>query len=140
MPTRFYPDTNTIHLIRSTWKPNEFDRKARTGGYTLCLGHQIYELARSFLYDHPQQAVKDAFAFLLDIECAEFLPAVEARMDAEIHLANTGIPLVTVVNPLNQVATKQELWKLARGSSDNACQFISKRESSLAKDKESFIE
>ena len=140
MPTQFYPDTNVIHLISSSWTPTEFDKKARAGGYTLCLGHQTYELARSFLYDHNQEAVKAAFAFLSEIECIDYLPNVEKCIEAECYLAGTGMSLITVVGPFNRVATKQEIWRLARGSADEATEFIAKREANVAKDKERITE
>lgn len=136
MACRFYPDTNVIHLIRSLWTPAQFDRKAVAGGYTLCIGHQTYELARSFLYDHSQQAVKEAFAFLSEIECIDYLPDVNSYIERELFMAKTGMPLVTVVGPLNRIATKQELLKLSRGAADVARSFISERESNVAKDKE----
>lgn len=133
--SRFYPDTNVIHELCSALTPAEFDLKAQTAGLRLCLGHQTYELARSFLYDHPQGAVKRAFTFLSEVRCIEFLPDVNHCIEAEAYLAQAGIALVTVVDPLNQVATRQELMKLARGNADDACAFISKRENNIAIDK-----
>jgi hypothetical protein len=140
MPTRFYPDTNVIERISSSWTPTEFDKKARDGGYILCLGHQTYELARSFLYNHDQEAVKTALAFLSEIECIDCLPTVERRIEAECYLARTGMSLITVMGPLARAATKEELWKLARGSADEATEFIAKREANVAKDKERVTE
>lgn len=140
MACRFYPDTNVIHLIRSSWTPVQFDSKARAADYTLCIGHQTYELARSFLYDHCQQDVKEAFDFLAEIECIDYLPQVNSCIEREIYLAETGMSLVTVVGPLNRAATKQELLKLARGSADDARSFIAKRERNVAEDKKRVTE
>ena len=135
MAIRFYPDTNVIHELCSAWTPSQFDLKARNSGAILCLGHQTYELARSFLYDHSQEAVRTAFVFLSEIECIEYLPSVNQSIEAEAYLAKAGMPLVTVVGPLNQIATRQELLKLAKGYSDDAREFISKREKNIAIDK-----
>lgn len=136
MSIRFYPDTNAIHCMCSLWTPAQYDEKAHAGGYTLCLGHQTYELARSFLYNHSQEAVKKAFGFLAELECIDYLPDVNARIEAEVYLAETGMQLITVVAPLNRVAVKQELLRLAAGLADTACEFISKRESNVSRDKE----
>jgi hypothetical protein len=135
MPLRFYPDTNTVHELWSAFTPTEFDLMARNKGFILCLGHQNYELARSFLYDHPQETVTRAFEFLSEIECVEYLPNVNQSIKAEAHLAKTGMPLITVVGPLNQAAVKQELTRLAKGYSDDARKFISKREQNAAIEK-----
>ena len=45
------------------------------------------------------------------------------------------MPLITVVGPLNQAAVKQELTRLAKGYSDDARNFISKREQNAAIEK-----
>ena len=115
--------------------PTEYDLMARNKGFILCLGHQTYELARSFLYDHSQQPVTKAFEFLSEIECVEYLPNVNESIEAEAHLAQTGMPLITVVGPLNQAAVKQELTRLAKGYSDDARKFISAREQNAALEK-----
>jgi hypothetical protein len=135
MPLLFYPDTNTIHLIRSTWTPAQFDSRASALGFTLCIGHQSYELARSFLHNHSQRAVQDTFAFLAEIECIDYLPNVNASIAKELYLAKTGLPIITVVGPLNRTAVKFELLRLARGSAHEARRFIARRESNIAKDK-----
>lgn len=132
MAIRFYPDTNVIHELCCAWSPAEFDLMAGNKGFILCLGHQTYELARSFLYDHPQDAVTKAFKFLSEIECVEYLPNVNQCIEAEAHWAETEMPLITVVGPLNQAAVKQELIRLARGNSVEARKFISKREKNVA--------
>jgi hypothetical protein len=80
MPLRFYPDTNARHELCPAFTPTEFDLKARNKAFILCLGHQTYELARSFLYDHPQEAVPKVFDFLSEIECVEYLPNVNETL------------------------------------------------------------
>lgn len=135
MSFRFYPDTNVLHLIHSTWTPAQFDSRASTLNFCLCIGHQTYELARSFLYNHSQEAVQRAFSFLATIERIDYLPNVNTSIATELYLAKTGLPIVTVVGPLNRVATKLELHRLARGSVHEARRFITKRENNIARDK-----
>ena len=135
MALRFYPDTNIVHELCSTLTPAEFDAKAKRNDIVLCLGHQTYELARSFLYNHSQEDVQKAFAFLAEIQSVEYLPDVNKSIEAEAHLAETGMFLVTVVGPFNQVAARQEMLRLAKGHSDIACDFIAKRERNISLDK-----
>jgi len=140
MPHKFYPDTNVIHFLRAVYSPEEFDLYAGAGGYVLCLGHQLYELARSFLYEKAQAAGRDAFAFLSQIQFIEYLPAIAKRIEAEFHLAETGMVLVTVMDTINQAATKQEILKLSHGSAKEACRFIKEREAKIVMDRERITE
>jgi hypothetical protein len=132
MPRKFYADTNVIHLLLSTWGPEGFEERARAADCTLGLGIPvIYELARGFLFPELIQTAKRAFQLLSKIEHLEVLPTIDALIRAEFHLASTGIPLITVLQPYNRLLARQEILKLANGFTDDACQFISRRESDV---------
>ena len=92
MTIRFYPDTNVVHELCTSWTPADFDSLAEDKGLLLCLSHQTYELARSFIYSHPQEAVIRAFKFLAEIRSVEYLPSVNESIKAEAFLARTGTP------------------------------------------------
>jgi len=126
---RFYPDTNVAHRLRTSCSPASFDALARSRGTTLALGfHVVYELARAFLSGHNVDDVKATCDFLADVNQIEYQPALLRLIESELHLAETRIPLLTALAPLNQVSTRLELRRLARGDAARATQFISQRE------------
>ncbi len=126
---KVYPDTNVAHRLRKSWSPTSFDALARSRGTTLALGlHVVYELARAFLSGHNVDDVKTTCNFLAEVSEIEFQPALLRLIEAELHLAETRIPLLTALEPLNQVSTRLELRRLARGDAAGATQFISQRE------------
>lgn len=130
---KFYPDTNVVHRLRDSWSPASFDALLRSRGTTLTLGsHVIYELARAFLTGRNVEDVKATCNFLADVSEIEFQPALLRLIESELHLAETRIPLLTVLEPLNQVSTRLELRRLARGDAAGATQFISQREAHVA--------
>jgi hypothetical protein len=132
MPTRVYPDTNIIHLLGSAWTPSEFDRRAAANDLVLALGlHAMYELARGFLYPPHIETVRRAFEYLGQIERVEYLPSVNEMLRAEFDHARLGVPIITVIGRMNQVSTKLEIARLARGYSDRAAEFIARREAGV---------
>ena len=128
---RFYPDTNVVHLLEQTWTPEAFDARARAADHVLALGfHVIYELARGFGRPARRPAVSAACRFLSAIQRLEFQPDIHAIVRADFHRAVTGLELVTVLSPANQLLTRQEIVMMAAGrTAAAALPFIEKRES-----------
>jgi hypothetical protein len=119
-----------VHNLRDRWTPREFDERAAARGVVLAVGfHVIYELARAFVRHNPRSVadVKASCSFLADIERVEYLPAVGALIEAELTEAALGVPLVTVLSPLNHVSVRLELRRLALGYAEQAVRFISRR-------------
>jgi len=132
MPTRFYPDTNIIHLLGAAWTPAEFDRRAAANDLVLALGvHVTYELARGFLFPPHVETVRRAFEYLGQLERVEYLPSVNEMLRAEFDHAWLGVPIITVLGCMNQVSTKLEIAWLARGYADRAAEFIARREAGV---------
>jgi hypothetical protein len=107
---RFYPDTNAVQRLAESRSPEDFDRIARRRGLVLALGsHVVYELTRGFRDRNHRAAVSGACRFLSAVDRIEFQPTVQAIVRAEFYRAKTGLELVTVLSPANQLLTKQEV-------------------------------
>lgn len=133
MQRRFYPDANVVHLVQATWGTTGFEERARSADCHLALGlHIIYELARGFIFPRHIETAKGVFKFLSELDRLELLPPLDAVVRAEFHLAATGVPIITVLEPHNQLLARQEILKLASGYADDARQFISARESDIS--------
>lgn len=128
--TRFYPDTNAVHLLEQTWTPEAFDARARASDHILALGfHVIYELTRGFRKPEHRCAVSAACRFLSEIRRVEIQPDIHAIVRADFHRAVTGLELVTVLGPEDQLLTRQELMTMAEGRTTAAAlPFIENRE------------
>lgn len=132
MSMRLYLDTNAVHLLRRKWKPAEFDQRAATKGVVLALGaHVIYELGRGFLRGRGASEVRATCEFLSEIRNVEFLPQAGDMVCAELTQAELGVPIVTVLSPLNQSASRLELSRLACGYAEQAATFTARREASV---------
>ena len=132
MQERFYPDTNVIQRMCGAWTPPEFDRRAAAADVVLTLGlHVIYELARGFLSPPHVATVKAAFEYLSQLDRVEYLPPVDDVVRAEFEEARRGVPIIAVLDPLNQSAVKLEIARLAHGQADQAAKFIAKREAGV---------
>jgi hypothetical protein len=126
---KLYPDNNVAHRCRETWSPGDFDVRIRARNSKLALGpHVIYELARAFQSGRNVEAVKATCGFLAEITEIEFVPPLARVLDSELHYAETRLPLLTVMEPLNEVSTRLELRRLQMGEATAAVDFISKRE------------
>jgi len=93
--------------------------------------HVVYELARAFTSGQNVTEVAATCLFLAEITEVEFLPPLLRVIESELHMAETHLPLLSVLRPLDQVATRLELRRLARGDAATAIDFISKREASV---------
>ena len=132
MAVCLYLDTNVVHLLRRKWRPAEFDQRAATKGVVLAVGAQVlYELGRGFLRDHCATEVRATCRFLAEIRNVEFLPQARDMVCAELTQAELGVPIVTVLSPLNQIASRLELLRLASGYAEQAATFIARREASV---------
>jgi len=72
--------------------------------------------------------VQAAGSFLAELEMIDFVPTVDKLLRRDFHRAVQGVELVTVVDPLNRIALRQELFALGDGNSARADQFIRDRE------------
>lgn len=93
--------------------------------------HVVYELARGFLRGLRQNEVRKGCHFLSEIRSVEYLPPVQDVIRAELSEAGLGVPVITVLSPINQSATRLELTRLANGYGDQAATFIGRREASV---------
>jgi hypothetical protein len=98
----------------------------------LALGlHVIYELARG-LSGPSVKEVRAACQFLSEIRQVEYLPQLDAVVINEFDQAKHGLPILTVLPPINQFATRLELTRLTAGYADQAARFIASRETTVA--------
>jgi hypothetical protein len=92
--------------------------------------HVLYELGRGFVSDPNHSEVRAACRFLAEVRSVEFLPQAGDVIRAELTQAVLGVPIVTVLSPINQFATRLELTQLGCGYGDQAATFSARREAS----------
>src|SRR5437016_5660916 len=114
------------------WTSAQFDERAEARDITLSIGpHLIYELGRGFVSGRDTSEVRSACGFLAEIQQIEFLPTLEASIAAEFDQATLAVPIITVLDPINQAAARLALAQLARGDAKEAATFIARREVSI---------
>jgi hypothetical protein len=82
--------------------------------------HTIYELSRTFLKSDESSKArgKQLFAFLRDLEPA-FQPEVPMLLRAEVDKLRLGTAVLPFLSPLNMVAARHEVARLASGFFDD---------------------
>ena len=96
--------------------------------------HGIYELARTFLNEESRDRGINLFRIIENLE-PTFQPTVNMLLAQEINKLRIGVAVLPFLEPINQIATKQEVLKLARGIFDEKAKaFIIERESNIRKE------
>lgn len=126
---RIYPDVNVIQAIVSNCGANELVAAARRKQFKLQLSqHIIYEIAGGCL-DRPNTDCHKTLAYLMMVrECIDLRPEVRKLIKAEFHLAQCGMPLITIVDLLAEAATWELLERVRRGTAEDVFSLIHSRD------------
>ncbi len=133
-----YFDQNIWEYVINQFSVSEFEKRLNASKIQICLGtHNIYEFARLFLDENNLENIekgKDIFQYLSDMNMDYFLKLPDQLIDSDLDYALTGGKLLPFLDNFNITATKEEMYRLAKGYSERAKDFIQNRENSITED------
>lgn len=132
---KIYFDTNTIDRAEDSWTAGEFESLLSSQGFIPSISiHNMYELAKGFLEDEKEGRIRCLFRFLDQLENPHLVPPTQDLIRAEIDkVQGRGIQLL-IMHEENRRRMREEIWRMAYGSTDDAKRFIQKRESKIIRE------
>ncbi len=101
--------------------------------------HGIYELARGLLSDEDKADAQSNFRILSELDPV-LVPTPQMLFLKELDLLRTGATVIAVLDERNCASAKHEIREMAAGRIEvRGTEFISRRQSSISRDRPRFI-
>ncbi|MDA2916614.1 hypothetical protein MYX64_07230 [Nitrospinae bacterium AH_259_B05_G02_I21] len=129
---KVYFDTNVIDRVEGNWEASEFESLLASQGFMLSIGlHVMYELAKGFLKIRSEDKIKSLFKFLDQLNEPHFIPPTRDLIRGEIYKVQGKGILLQRMHDENNRRTKEEVWRMANDSTDEATRFVEGRENEI---------
>ncbi|MDA2935125.1 hypothetical protein MYX82_12410 [Acidobacteria bacterium AH-259-D05] len=92
--------------------------------------HVLYEIDRNFLHDELIETGVRLSSFLYDLE-PNFIKPVDLLLEEEIIRLRTNAEVRAIMDPHNQASAMMELYRLTTGNTEEAREFVSRRENAV---------